>query len=247
MSEISERPFAFSGRTVAVVGASGGIGGACFDRLQQEGANVIACGRNSEKLSTLASTNCVQLVDIRSPESLASWAAALPALDGVVFASGISLVRPLHLLSSDALADLLQVNVSGPLLAVKELLRGRKLKRGAAVVFIGSIAANRGSVGYTAYSASKGALSAAARPLALELASQGVRVNVVEPGLVETEMASEARRTESIVATASYASRYPLGPGLPMDVAAVVAFLCAPGSRWITGATFVVDGGVSLR
>jgi len=244
---VSERPFDFSGRTVAVVGATGGIGGACFERLRQEGATVIACGRSPEKLGALAGASCVRLVDVTLPESLASWAAALPALDGVVFASGVSLVRPLHLLSFAALADLLQVNVSGPLLAVKELVRRRKLKRGAAVVFIGSIAANRGSVGYAAYSASKGALSAAARPLALELASQGVRVNVVEPGLIETGMAAKARGTESTDETAAYASRYPLGPGLPMDVAAAVAFLCAPGSRWITGATLVVDGGVSVR
>lgn len=239
--------FSLRGRTIVVVGAGGVLGRSCVDGAQTFGATVIGCARDPAKLAAQLVAEQARALDLAQPAGFAGWAAALPEIDGVVFASGISSVQPVNLLGAPKLAEVLQINVQGPLLAVKELLRARKLRRGAAIIFLGSVAANRGSVGYTAYSASKGALAAAVRPLALEVASLGIRVNVVEPGLVESEMASRARASESAADTAAYAARYPLGPGRPEDVAAVVAFLLAPASRWITGTALVVDGGMSAR
>lgn len=247
MSTDPSSAFALSGRTIVVVGAGGVLGQSCAAAVRTLGAAVIGCARDPAKLAPRFEPASTRALDLAQPAGLAAWAASLPELDGVVFASGISSVQPVNLLAAPKFAEVLQVNVQGPLLAVKELLRARKLRRGAAVVFLGSVAANRGSVGYTAYSASKGALAAAVRPLALEMASLGVRVNVVEPGLIESEMASQARATESATETAAYAARYPLGPGRPEDVATAVAFLLAPASRWITGTALVVDGGMSAR
>jgi NAD(P)-dependent dehydrogenase (short-subunit alcohol dehydrogenase family) len=238
---------ALSGRTVVVLGAGGALGRACADEAQALGATVIGCAREPARLAPRFGAEGSRALDLTQPASFAAWAASLPELDGVVFASGISFVQPANLLAPSKLAEILEVNVEGPLLVVKELLRARRLRRGAAVVLLGSVAARRGSVGYTAYAASKGALAAAVRPLALEVATLGIRVNVVEPGLIESEMASRARAMESAAETAAYASRYPLGPGRPTDVAGAVAFLLGPSSRWITGTSIVVDGGMMAR
>jgi NAD(P)-dependent dehydrogenase (short-subunit alcohol dehydrogenase family) len=124
---------------------------------------------------------------------------------------------------------------------MKKKVNDRQLR---SIVFISSIASKFGARGFSAYSASKGALDALMKGLAIELAP-GVRVNSVLPGGVRTHM------TESIYQDSEVAARlerdYPLGLGSPTDIVNAVEFLISEKSRWITGQQIVVDGGRTVN
>lgn len=118
---------------------------------------------------------------------------------------------------------------------------------GASVVLMGSVAALRGGSGTIAYAAAKGAMIAAAKSLALELAPKKVRVNVISPGVVRTPQSEAFLSGLSPEQRGTIEREHPLGLGLPEDVAGVAEFLLSEDARWITGTNLVVDGGLSLQ
>lgn len=228
------------GATVLVVGAKGGVGQACVERASQAGARTIGTSRGATEADDS------RTLDLLAPDSFERFAGELPDLNGVVLAAGVTLVRPFTMLSAADWHRILAVNLEGPMLLCRALLRARKIRAGGSVVFIGSIAAHRGAAGYTAYAASKAALGGAVRGLALEAARLKVRVNLISPGLIAAGMAGEVEQPLTEAQKAEYAARYPLGLGSPEDVANGVLFLLSPASRWMTGADMVMDGGATL-
>ena len=101
--------------------------------------------------------------------------------------------------------------------------------------------------GITAYSASKGAISASIRVMALELAKKGIRINAVCPGMVKTDLnLSNPNLTEEIL-NADEALNYPLGYGLPSEIAPAISFLISDSGKWITGTNLVIDGGATIH
>jgi NAD(P)-dependent dehydrogenase (short-subunit alcohol dehydrogenase family) len=243
-------PFSRAQSTIAVVGATGGIGGACAQAAAAQGGKLWLLGRDEGKLGTqqtaLGAAGTVAC-DLEQPEAIVTAVGALPELDGVVFAAGVLLIRPLRLSGPPEFRRLMAINYEGPALFCRELLRQRKLRDGGSIVLIGSIAGRIGAVAHTVYSGSKGALAAFARSLALELAPRRIRVNTLSPGLVQTAMAKETSAHLSAEESERYAREYPLGLGEPRDVANAACFLLSPGARWMTGADLVLDGGVSVR
>ena len=169
-------------------------------------------------------------------------------LSGLVHCAGVHLARPLRFLTGEELTKVMRTNVDSAFALAKSFRQKRVCVNGGSIVFLTSVSGLIGQAGETAYAASKGALIALARSLAVELAREGHRVNCIAPALVETKMAADMR-------DASYTKEqygaieamHLLGVGKPEDVAAAVAFLLADTGRWITGTTLTVDGGYTCH
>jgi 3-oxoacyl-[acyl-carrier protein] reductase len=164
-------------------------------------------------------------------------------LDCLINNAGKELVTPLQIQKRPALDDLFNLNVISLVLFTKSVLK--LFGPEGAIVNLASLAAIQGAPGMSAYAASKGAIVAFTRTLALELASRKLRVNAVAPGIVRTEMTERMFCKHDPASMARMEASYPLGFGEPEDVAKAVAFLAGSDARWITGQTLVVDGGYS--
>lgn len=140
----------------------------------------------------------------------------------------------------------MRVNAEAPLMLVQTLLREKKLKRGASIVFISSISGgNVVSPGAGIYSATKAAADALMKTMALELAAKQIRVNAICPGAVETKMNAMTSISETQKAEAE--KRYPLKRfGKPEEIAYAAVYLLSDAAAWTTGTRLVIDGGFTL-
>ena len=236
---------------VAVVtGAAGGIGRAIARRFREEGWQVVAVDRNPDPEA--GSEIEVMRADVADPgqtEAILERAAALGRLDALVNNAASMVSKRLVETSLEEWDALMADNLRSVFLLVRRaypLLRAAK----GSVVNISSVHALATSPGAAAYAASKAALVGLTRALALELAPDGIRVNAVLPGAVETRMLREGLRRfggdEGLRArVAQLASRVPLKRiGQPPEIAEAVLFLAdARRSSYVTGQSFVVDGG----
>ena len=242
----------FAGKTIVVTGASSGLGRSCAIRLAQEGADLVLVGRNEDALRTVAPEcnpkACV--CDVTDEAALKSLVSELKKdvgpIYGWVLAAGIHDLRPLMMESSHSLLNMWAVNVQGCLGFLGTALKSRLVARGGSIVLFSSAAARAGGAGIVSYAASKGAIEAATRSLALELASQRIRVNAVAPGIVHTPMSESYLSKLSAEQVAHLEAKHPFGFGQPEDIAGPVAFLLSEDARWITGSVLVVDGGYSI-
>jgi NAD(P)-dependent dehydrogenase (short-subunit alcohol dehydrogenase family) len=242
----------FSGKRILITGASSGIGRSCALKLSEEGAELILVGRNESTLTIADAEHRVRVFtadltsEIAVKETFSRIKKEVGSLNGVVLAAGLHAFRPLSMEGYADLASLFSINVQGSLGVVALLLRHRLLARGSSVIFFSSAASSKGSPGAVAYAASKGALEASTRSLALELASQQIRVNAVAPGVVRTPMSEAMLGKLTADQIESLEARHPLGFGIPEDVAGAVVFLLSEEARWITGVVMPVDGGFRL-
>lgn len=249
---MSYNPLDLSGRLILVTGASSGLGRSTAVMLSRLQARLIIAGRNAERLAATraaleGNSHAVEVFDLACTEQIPKWIKGLAAqhgpLAGLAHLAGILSSRPLKVLDSAHFEDVLRMNV----VSAAQLVRGLRQNGCAAVpasaVLVASIMGLVGASGIAAYSASKGAVIALGRSLALELARNKIRVNVLAPGFVETEMMERLRTTLTEAQYAAIEAMHPLGIGRPEDVAHAVAYLLSDASRWVTGSTLVVDGG----
>lgn len=165
---------------------------------------------------------------------------------GAVLAAGAHELLPLALVERERLQASYDANVVAAVNGLKVMAKAAS-KEGAGVVLLSSVAAARGSPGFLAYAASKGALQSAARVAAIELAGRRIRVNTVVGGVVRTAMSDGWLDRLDTAQRARVEHNHLLGFGEPANIAGPIAFLLSDDARWITGAELTVDGGLSVH
>lgn len=249
-------PLDLTGKTVLVTGASSGIGRDSAIQLSKLGAKVILVARTAHKLEEThqhlaGSGHAIEVYDLAEYEQIPVWMRAVASrhgsLDGLVHSAGLQITAPLKVLDASRVEQLWRINVSASLWLAKGFRQKGVGNSGGSIVLLSSAIALVAGTGLSAYSASKGAVVALVRSLAVELARENIRVNCVAPGLVKTEMFNEFAAQVPPEALSALEAKYLLGFGETSDVSNSISFLLAGTSRWITGSTLVVDGGLTVQ
>lgn len=238
-----------SGKTAIVSGGSDGIGLAIATKLTNEGAHVVICGRNSDKLETAVTAiggSCTGLVldvsDAQAYADMISDVAKDKGLDILVNNAahvGMGMIADTDL---EGFQQNFRVNVDAPYMGTRAAMTAMGDK-GGSIINISSVNGDRAMQGMSAYGASKAALTHFTRNAAMEGARLGIRVNAVTPGPIMTP-ATKAWFDHDPDAGAAIAGANPMGRiGTPEEVANVVLFLASDASSYVTGASIPVDGG----
>jgi len=245
-------PFSLDGKRILVTGASSGIGRSTAIECSRLGAKVVlvAC-RGGELRQTLSMLDgdghAIEPFDLSGSEDIVDWLTHLAArtglLDGLFHSAGISSCMPVRFTTPDLYRKIMVVNLDAAYWLAKGFRQKAVRTPKASLVFVSSVSGVVGNAGLTAYAASKGGLLALTKSLALEFVKEHIRVNVVAPALVTTNMAEEISAGISEEQFAANAVKQPLGIGQPEDVAWAVIYLLSDAFRWITGSTLAVDGG----
>ncbi len=241
------------GKIVLITGGSRGIGADIARRFASVGSKV-AIGCRSESIAAKAVLKDIELMatdgiavpgDVTRAGTAQTMVAQVVArfgrIDVVVNCAGIAEYRPIEAVDSAFFHAIFDTNVLGTIAVIQAALP-HLTAPGGRIINFSSALATRPIPTTSIYAASKAAVAALSHALAKELGPRGITVNTIAPGVIETEMTRDilAARGESIVAMT------PLGRiGRPEDVSGVALFLASPDAAWITGRTFIVDGGVS--
>jgi NAD(P)-dependent dehydrogenase (short-subunit alcohol dehydrogenase family) len=235
-----------------VTGAGSGIGRACARRLASDGADVVAIDVDLGAVQAVAEEigGVAVECDVADADAVRSVAAQLVEWQGppdiVVCAAGIGHSEPVAGHDEEGWQRVLAVNLSGPFHLLREVTGAMGEQGWGRIVNISSGAGVRTGPATGAYGSSKAGLIALTKALANELAENGVTVNAIAPGLVDTAMTRRLMPSDEMMAAAAKKSRAasPIGvPLQPEDIAHAVAFLCHPDSWGITGQTLHVNGG----
>jgi len=235
-------------KTAVVTGGASGIGLEIVNALTAQGWRVAAIDKNPVTLAKLREAfpdhNQVLTIELditnedQVPSKLAETAAALGGIDGLVNCAGLPCDRTLHQTSAEQFRKVLDVNVVGAFLVTQAAVQ--HMPAGSAILNFGSINGIRGTEGRVAYSAAKAGVINMTRAMAVELALDGIRVNAIAPGPIETPGLTHPPELRTNFQRYIPLHRY----GMPSEIASVALFLLnGEQSSFITGHTIPVDGG----
>lgn len=245
-------PFSLCNKTILITGASSGIGKATAIECSKLGAKCIITGRNEERLKeTFAQLDGIEhkyiLADLSIENSIDLLIKNITELDGFVNNAGIINTLPVQFITKEKIDSILTINTTSSILLFSKLVKKKKLRKGASVVFTSSIGGTRiGTIGNSLYDASKGALSGFVKTTAIEMASKSIRVNAVCPGMINTNLFNDSSITQEQFS--EDAKKYPLRRyGKPEEVAWGIIYLLSEASTFVTGSELVIDGGFSIQ
>ena len=213
------------------------------------GATVIINGRNKEKLQETLSMmegkgHVIVATDLTDSASLGVMVGKLTKLDGIVHCAGMGQRIPCKDLQSEDINKVMDTNFMAPVMLQAEILRQKKINKGASIIFVASIASWSPSFGNSVYSASKGAIISYANCLALELAPRKIRVNCISPAMVWTDLILKDGIDEDQLKEDE--SKYPLKRyGQPEDIAYLAVYMLSDASSWMTGSNIKISGGAN--
>jgi NAD(P)-dependent dehydrogenase (short-subunit alcohol dehydrogenase family) len=252
MSFSNSNPFSLKGKRILVTGASSGIGRSCAIELSKLGAEIILVARSRSKLEdSLArlsgNGHTIEVFNLNCGDEIVGWLRGIVkrkgVLDSVIHCAGITKTMPLRGTSQELYNQIFSVNLECAYFLSKAFRQKGLCNCPASIVYVSSVAGVVGQAGLSAYSASKGALITLAKSLAIELAAEKIRVNVIAPGLIETPLVTNEAATVPSMTLDSVIARHPLGIGQPEDIAYAAAYLVSDAAKWVTGSTLIVDGG----
>jgi 3-oxoacyl-[acyl-carrier protein] reductase len=243
--------FDLTGRKALVTGASGGIGGAIARALHAQGATVALSGTRRAALDEVASAlgERVEIIEANlsdkdSVEGLVPAAeAAMDGLDILINNAGVTRDGLFMRMKDEDWNAVIAVNLTAAFRLSRAAVKGMMRRRYGRIVNIGSIVGSMGNPGQGNYAASKAGLIGMTKSLAAEVASRGITVNCVSPGMIESAMTDvlNEKQREGMLSTIPMRRL-----GQPAEVAAAVTYLCAEEAAYVTGHTFHVNGGMAM-
>lgn len=241
---------------IFITGASSGIGKQIAIDAAKNGAILTLLGRNSTRLeetySLLEGSHhniiCSDITNFNDLPNIVNNSILFnDPVNGFVHCAGIEKTLPLKATTPAIFKEIFDINVfAGFEIARLLSKKGNFSEKGSSFVFMSSIVAKSGELGKVAYSASKAAILAGVKSIAIELAPKGIRCNTILPGVVQTELIENLFNSIPESSKEKIIAKHPLGIGKTEDIANIVCFLLEQKNSWITGSEFVIDGGYSL-
>ena len=241
-------------KKIIISGASSGIGRQAAIDLSINGYEIIALGRREDKLIELLNelngkNNIYKVLDLENEEAVKTIFLDLKTegikVSGLVACAGSHMVKPIKVSKNSDYHSLMSSNFYSFTNILSSI--GKLIEKEASIVVISSAGVIRSAKAVSAYAASKMALEGCVRSAALEFAKSGIRVNLISPGVVLTDMTKDFMTSIGEDAASNMIESHPLGVGTPEDVSNLINFLISNHSRWITGQNIVIDGGFSIN
>lgn len=247
----SKHPFRLDGKTILVSGASSGLGRQTAISCSHMGAKLFITGQDSERLAVTRAElsgdgHRAAVADLTLADDINRLVDECGKIDGVFHGAGVRGLAPIKQISEKFVQHVFASNYFAPMLLTQRLLSKRSIQQGGSIVFMSSTAAHLGVHGVGVYSGTKAALLASMRCLANEQGRNNIRANCLSPDLVETPMVVTIDTVDTKEWIEMQRNRHPLGLGAPEDVANAAIYLLSDASRWVTGTTLIMDGGVTF-
>lgn len=260
---MAENLFDLTGKVALITGGNAGLGLGWARGLARAGADIVIWGRREEKnrgavaeLERYGTRVAARAVDVSDEqqviEGMSAAVSEMGRLDCVIANAGFATMSPMVDMSSETYHQLINVSQHGAFYTLREaarhmVARSEAGEPGGSLIACGSLSIFQGVAGMTHYAAAKGAIQSLTRSLAVELGPHQIRVNVVAPGFIASEM-TQADPEVFKQLDAAVSESTPLGrSGQPEDLEGIVVYLASDLSRYHTGDTFVIDGGKRIK